>query len=397
MSEHGPPGRARSIPRRLLALLGKVLLFCAITFAIGEAASRWIMGIRPLHPAYDVFTHHPRWGWHHVPDGEVVFVKLGVEQPIRINSKGLRERELPYRSDPDVFRVLVVGDSAVVGFEVPPEAVFTRVAERALRDRGHAVEFINGGTRGWGTDQAYLFIADEGLKYEPDLVLYWFNGNDLDDNMTIHRPFRVYGKPYFGIRADGTAELRGTPVPRFEYTANIRLDTSGNRRELTVPWKTRFVLWIRDEIVCRSGFATALVHIVAAAPQLTQQILRAGSYGDFEDLVDVPDPESYVFRLTASLVEAMRRAAEAEGAAFDVLMTDGPWSLLLGRELGVQDFGTYARWKERIPSQAEIRIPFDPHWNALGHRIYGEALAEGLVESGLLPPPAGTESPVAFR
>ena len=34
----------------------------------------------------------------------------------------------------------------------------------------------------------------------------------------------------------------------------------------------------------------------------------------------------------------------------------------------------------------QMHIPFDPHWNELGHRLVGEALAEALIAEGLVPP-----------
>ena len=106
----------------------------------------------------------------------------------------LREREIPFERGPGVRRVLVVGDSQVAGFEVAEDETFTRVAERELRAQGIPIEIINAGFRGYGTDQVLLFVQDEGLRYRPDLVVYVWAYNDPEDNMTVHRPFRRFGK-----------------------------------------------------------------------------------------------------------------------------------------------------------------------------------------------------------
>jgi hypothetical protein len=163
----------RSPLRGLLFVLVQVLVIGGVFFGVAELAARWIWGFKPLTPAYFIFEHDPRRGWRHTPGAEDTFVKLGFQQPIKINSRGLREREIPYEKTPGVTRVLAIGDSNVAGFEVPAEKVWVRVTESILRERGYNVEFINAGHRGYGTDQSLLFLMDEGLKYQPDLVLYF--------------------------------------------------------------------------------------------------------------------------------------------------------------------------------------------------------------------------------
>jgi hypothetical protein len=189
----------------------------AVTLLVCEIALRAFLGIEPLTTEALVWQHHPRWGWAHRPNSEDRFVKPGCRQDIHINSLGLREREIGHAKPPGTFRVLVLGDSFVAGFEVPAEAVFTRVAERWLNERGARVEFVNAGHRGWGTDQSLLFLGDEGLRYEPDLVLYQWTENDRDDNATVHRPFRRFGKGWFDLDAAGRLVLRGVPVPEYPY------------------------------------------------------------------------------------------------------------------------------------------------------------------------------------
>ena len=44
-----------------------------------------------------------------------------------------------------------------------------------------------------------------------------------DDNSTIHRPFRRYGKAYFDFDASGGLELKGVPVPNFRYASGARV------------------------------------------------------------------------------------------------------------------------------------------------------------------------------
>ena len=379
--------RRRPWPQRLALGLLQLLAIAAITVALGEVAVRAVLGLRPLTPASFIFEGHPRWGWHHVPNAEGTFVKIGFQQDVKINSRGLREREeVEYAKPPGVFRVLVLGDSAVAGFEVPAQAVFPRVAEEILRARGVETQWINAGVRGWGTDQCLLFLQDEGLRYQPDLVLYNWNGNDRSDNRTVHRPYRVYGKPWFTQNGDGRLELHGVPVPQFDYVEQLMVGEDGELKRYEVPASVRFALLARDELAARSAFAASLVLVAANVPALTQPILRMGSFGDHRGPAVKGNPlESRLFHVTAALVAEMERSAAQAGARFQMIGKRHEFSDALRRETGLPEIDYWERFQARIPSEREIRVRFDPHYNELGHRLYAENLVEALLAAGYLP------------
>ena len=384
----GRPGQTLSRPRFLAMLLLQMLVFGGIFFGVAELAARYIGGFRPLTSADTLFEGHPRWGWRHQLNAHETFVKLGFQTPIRINSKGLRERELSYDKAPGVFRVLVIGDSNVAGFEVEEDETFVRVTESILRERGYDVEFINAGHRGWGTDQSLLFLEDEGMKYRPDLVLYFWSDNDLDDNMTIHRPYRKYGKAYFAVAPSGGLELQGVPVPSFPYTQGSRVRDDGEVKTVDVPRFLQASLWVRDQLITRSAFATFLVYLVAKVPNLEMVVLGASTFGDFRALdgqMPQIDKNSHLFRLTTGLVREMQRVAAQGGARVQLIGIPGIWPAAVRDELGMADLHEYERYREHIPSPEAVRTRFDPHWNALGNRLYAEQLADSLIEHGFLP------------
>ncbi len=367
----------------LLRGFGSWLVVLLVTLVLGEVVCRFLFGIEPLTQESVLWRHHERWGWHHEPDSEDFFIKLGFEQHVRINSRGLREREIPYEKPAAVTRVLVLGDSSVVSFEVPPEAVFTRLAEDMLRKRGYDVQFVNAGVRGWGTDQALLFLREEGLEYQPDLVLYRWSGNDREDNATIHRPFRKYGKPWFHLDQTDSLVLRGVPVPPYPHASNLRVGENGEPVEKPVAPRTALTLWLRDLVICRSSFATGLLRLAVALPNAARNLRPIGSYDDSRDIAGF-DAQTRLFRTTVAMVDEMRRASEEAGADFRVIFAGGPASTALLRALELPDLGDWRAFKESIPDGAEIRVPLDPHWNELGQRLYAEALSEALIHSGLL-------------
>jgi lysophospholipase L1-like esterase len=389
---------SRGGPRRILRGVLEWTLVGVVTLAVCELALRLVLDIQPLTTEALVWQHHPRWGWSHRPGSEDLFVKPGCRQQVRINSLGLREREIGHEKTPGVFRILALGDSFVAGFEVAAEDVFTRAAERWLNEHGARVEFVNAGHRGWGTDQSLLFLGDEGVRYAPDLVLYQWTENDRDDIATVHRPFRRFGKGWFDLDPAGGLVLRGVPVPEFPYDHNLRVGEDGEVHELPVSRGVRAQMWIRDHTVVRSSTATALVLIASALPQLRAGLGRAGSYGDFRDAAFALDRGTRLFRVTAALVTEMRRVSREAGAEFRMLGPQGGWAAALKDAAGLPDLGEHARYRASIPEGARTQIPLDPHMNALGHRLYGEALARALVEDGLVPtPPPGASAAAGER
>ena len=110
--------------------------------------------------------------------------------PVEINSKGLRDRELPYEKPPGTFRILALGDSWTFGFRMQEPDAYPRQLERILREhasaRGDArqIEVINAGVIGYSTDQEAAYLRVEGWKYQPDLVLVnYYPVNDTHNKL----------------------------------------------------------------------------------------------------------------------------------------------------------------------------------------------------------------------
>lgn len=103
---------------------------------------------------------------------------------IYTNSEGLRDAEHPVSKSKDTFRILILGDSITFGYGVKAEESYPKVLERLLNSEGTGrYEVINAGIPGYGTAQEYLYLRESGLKYEPDLVIVGFFGNDFENNL----------------------------------------------------------------------------------------------------------------------------------------------------------------------------------------------------------------------
>jgi hypothetical protein len=128
--------------------------------------------------------------------------------------------------------------------------------------------------------------------------------------------------------------------------------------------------------------------MVAKIPNLEMVVLGASSFGDFQGLegkMPHVDKEGILFRVTTGIVREMQRVAAAGGARLQLIGIPGVWPTAIRSEVGMPEVHEYERYRERIPSPDAVRTPFDPHWNALGNRLYAEQLADTLVEGGFLP------------
>ena len=180
--------------KTLRGLLGRLLLVglgVALPILLTEGAVRVVDIAPPSDLQPPLWSPHPYLGWFHVPNqaGTVYSEYREFEAPVRINARGLRDREIGYDNPAAAFRVLVLGDSFAEALQVPLETTFAKQMEGMLNSPERPTEVINAGVGGWGTDQEAIFFAVEGFRYQTDVVLLFiFPHNDVLNN---YQPFEV--------------------------------------------------------------------------------------------------------------------------------------------------------------------------------------------------------------
>jgi len=124
-------------------------------------------------------------GWRHAKDVTRTFVnEFGKKVVVSQNAHGHRGTLRSYDNGRRSFRILALGDSFTEGVQVGEDEVFTAQLEQA----DPHLEVLNAGVGGYGTVQEYLYLASEGVKFNPNLVLLMFFENDLTDNGTSYYP-----------------------------------------------------------------------------------------------------------------------------------------------------------------------------------------------------------------
>ncbi len=93
--------------------------------------------------------------------------------PVHINSRGFRTEEFAMPKPAGTYRILNVGDSVAFGWEVRQEDTYGKQLEHMLNAHhdGHHCEVINAAIPAWTIEAERNFLLQEGLDYQPDLVL----------------------------------------------------------------------------------------------------------------------------------------------------------------------------------------------------------------------------------
>lgn len=328
-------------------------------------------------------------GWVQKPDLDVVnYTGRGMVR-FRTNPDGLIPAGARRAKPPGVVRIMLFGDSMVVGRVLPQDEIYSARLQALLRERGVDAEVINAGVQGYSTDQVLLQMERWLPVYRPDVAIYGSTFNDLGGNELARA--HGYPKPRFTLGPAG--ELRLEPA---DATAEVQLPGNPLR------------LMVQHSALYRSlqpGIALLRARLGGWKERSLLGLMKE-VYADPETL------ETLDWALYAALVGRMREVAEAEAAHFfffahpEASEVWEPSILLLQRQLGAAS-GSYDRYaveRRLVKIAASIGVSFlpvidpflasqsrgpfhllpdDPHLSPEGHALLAEVLADHLIRSVL--------------
>ncbi len=108
--------------------------------------------------------------------------------PVAINSLGLRNNEVPPKTAPDEYRILMMGDSVVFGVGVAKESTISSQLENLVNANSTAKpaeSVINMGVVSYNTEQELIQYQQLGSTLAPDLVVLFYSLNDIEPKMWI--------------------------------------------------------------------------------------------------------------------------------------------------------------------------------------------------------------------
>lgn len=147
-----------------------IIFGLCVSFIALEIISRFLLDPSPTLHELDPFL-----GYRLVPNSVGKFSGYIM----KINSKGIRDREYSYSKEYPFTRIVVLGDSFTFGLGVKDyRDTYPKIIEDSLLNAGYPVEVINLGVGGYNTSQEINFFKIEGFKYNPDLIILTFNLSD---------------------------------------------------------------------------------------------------------------------------------------------------------------------------------------------------------------------------
>ncbi len=329
-----------------------------------------------------VSVYDPLLGWKKGANLEKYYTsrEIGFRVKVATNSKGLRDEEYDYAKPADVKRILLLGDSFVIGTEVDRDRVIDVVLERLLASQGK-YQVINAGTRGYGTDQEYLFLINEGYKYSPDVVIYTYYRNDLADNVTIHNIKGKFGKPYFTLGPDGTLNLKGVPVPKTFFPddqwrmADPDIETYYNHHLAQPKW-----------IDTHLPLTSEILKISMLYQWFETRFKRAQYFRTTADLP--PELEEREWQITTALIHAMKNFSTSIGAEFLIYKARSPRDTLkaptkledIAQSLDADYLLSFAHSEEYRINPWDFHVKKDNHWNERGHALAAQDLYEFITQ-----------------
>ena len=341
---------------------------------------------------------------------------------IRINSQGFRDREHAQAKPLNTLRIAILGDSYGEALQVDMNQTFWTIIERELRDcqavRGRTVEVMNFSVSGYGTAQELLTWRYRAKGYAPDIVILAFlTGNDVRNNIRAleQDPLR----PYF-IHRQGQLVLDHS----FRDTIGFRLRDSllmGLYRKLRDRFRVLQVVGEAHHAIqtyreqSRQSRGRMATWQKKAEIHLDEMVYRAPLDPVWQE----------AWQVTEELIMLLHREVTAEGATLllvtlsngiqvhpdarvrqDAMTRLGVDGLFypdlrlkaLGEREGIPVLNLAPSFQRYAEQHHAFLHGFGSHrgyghWNADGHRLAGEMIAQQLC-AGLL---AETSEEAAIR
>ena len=348
---------------RNLSLLGAALLAMLLLLE-GVARLFWPVPPTWIEPQIR-HLHSPLLGWVLPPGSE----SYTIDAPVRVNSLGLRDDEIPLAKPAGERRILCLGDSFTFALGVRFEDLYVQQLEALLAKQhpGERIQVINAGVAGYNTRQELIRLLAQGLALSPDLVTIGFYFNDLVEN---EAPL---------------PDLKTTPM----IDPNDMTPTSGLDHALPS--------FIRD----RLRKSVLLYQIVIRSKMLLQsfepsdddysRVQRALLAGDAKTL----EP---FWRITGERLREIAAAARARGIPVVLLVFPMENQMKLAippsvwgdrlREIwaptGMPLVDVEPAYRAALAAGQNPFLPYDLHPSALGMRIAAEQLLEVITKRDLL-------------
>ena len=340
---------------KVTANAGIVLYSLAVSLLLLEAGIRVYLAV--VAPKMMVLDE--RLGWKHAANVSRTFVNEDGEA-VRVvqNANGHRGTFRSVERSPNKFRILTLGDSQTEAVQVSETDVFTARIEQT----DPRLEVLNAGVGGYNTVQEYLYLASEGLRFHPDLVLLMLCENDLTDNGI---PYSAgFGPRPYASSEHGTSQivqkLIASPFERFILPVPFRMALNSY---------SYFYYFINSRIY-QGLFAEQMLEL---QKQDVRQLDRATQFGMLYMILDKMSAllDEHNARLLVMLVPDRENVA---AGTFE----DGARISEHCAAKNIRCLSLMERFRTEAASKTRLYFETDVHWTKEGHKIAAEEIARYL-------------------
>jgi lysophospholipase L1-like esterase len=352
-------------------VLGRIALAAGsvvVTVLLVDLALLVVHG--PVRVVEDFYEPRPGYGYRMRPHLQFEFANPynGFRGTVHTNALGLRGGEVAVPKPPGAVRILFIGDSMTAGLEVDDGDTFAAVCGRALGGTPR-VETVNAGVRGYNLDNILGYLVTDGMRLQPDIVVYTFTDNDLTAlaDYTPEKSDWSRGSKLSGALGRIAAYSHLTyrlHLLQQQWALRAVADTSAAARRRYVP-RGLFTLFRMTQY--EGDPSAVLTQLRVAALDST---CRAGG----ARLVLAGAPHR---------IEIVPAAQGWVRDAFDgraVLDFDGVRRYLdwVAGRVGCVRVDPIPEFRARLGSERDFWFYKDDHLTVRGHRLFGEILAAAL-------------------
>ncbi|MCW7071387.1 MAG: SGNH/GDSL hydrolase family protein [Methanophagales archaeon] len=338
-------------------------------------------------------------GWVNKPSVNVTIATQEFQVPVKINSKGLRDREYEYKKPEGINRIVVLGDSFTWGCGVEEKKIFTEVLEDNLLEK---FQVINMGVIGYSNAQELLTLMNEGIKYNPNIVIVAFCiQNDIRDNV------KSINKHMFILNNNTELILTNVPISRKRDDADTQNDLLASSekflrkhshaynflygRLLSSPFGKNLMVNLLTKLGLAEEygqynciFSNTYTPEVQYNWNLTKAILK-----EIDTVAKENDAKTLIVLIPMQIhvnAELWEKSVRQFGLKTSDYNLSKPNDILVefGKENNIHVLDLFPEFRKHIESGEQLYFYKDGHWNPTGHKYAAELIYDKLIEEELI-------------
>jgi lysophospholipase L1-like esterase len=312
-----------------------------------------------------------------------------VDWLVKSNEWGFRGGDLTLKKTDGVTRIAMMGDSITDGFYVENDNTYPAFVQKKLSESGARVETINAACGGSSIDRELAIFRDAVTPFKPDVAVLTFVSNDVhvlakvSDDMLLHQRANQSDLNH----RIGRIVFAHTAVGELVLDQVLRHISADYARNQDAPKKAPDLNPLRYNIEGGAKFAENSRLFMLRYAKDDAQILASNLSSDIAVQL-----QRYLLAWDAFMDHAVANGMQpvfvyfpAYPQVYDVSVSMKVRDIL--REHSEQHHVPFLDLTPVLRAQGETVLhlaPKDFHLNPTGNQVMGTALADFLLEKGLL-------------